>query len=317
MLRNLSIAWRASIGFSIIVALTGALGLFALSEMNDMREGTRQISDDWLPGVMTLSHAAQNVQRIRALTLRMVLTSNPQALEQNYAKLESLKAETRTEISAYENTIRVPEDRAIFERFKGAETAYMQLQGKVVELSRKGQLDEAREIINGEMNQHADALSKNLNELIDFNDRGANDAASTSVEVFVKARTGVMWALLVVSLASFVLAAGLIRSIVLPLRQSVELAKIVSTGDLTTRIEIVGTDEPAQLMEALGTMQRKLRDTLVAIAESSNQLASASEELSTVTEDASRGAVGSTSPNPHGRFRSGHPRTDRSWFLGW
>jgi methyl-accepting chemotaxis protein len=172
MLRNLSIAWRASIGFGLITALTGALGLFALSVMSDMREGTRQISEDWLPGVMTLSHAAQNVQRVRALTLRMMLTSNPLALEENYAKIENLKAETRKELSAYEKTIRDPEDRAIFERFKAAEASYMQLQGKVVELTRKNQLDEAREIINGEMNQHADALSKSLSDLIEFNDRG-------------------------------------------------------------------------------------------------------------------------------------------------
>jgi methyl-accepting chemotaxis protein len=289
MLRNLSIAWRASIGFGLITALTVAIGLFALSVMSDMREGTRQISEDWLPGVMTLSHAAQNVQRVRALTLRMMLTSNPLALEENYAKIENLKAETRKELSAYEKTIREPEDRVIFERFKAAESSYMLLQGKVVELTRKGQLDEAREIINGEMNQHADALSKNLSDLINFNDRGANDAASRSVEVFLKARTGLMWALVIVSLASMVLGIGLIRSIVIPLRQSVELAKVVATGNLTTHIEITGTDEPAQLMAALRSMQGNLRDTIVAIAESSSQLASASEELSTVTEDSSRG----------------------------
>jgi methyl-accepting chemotaxis protein len=289
MLRNISIAWRASIGFGLIAALTGGLGLFALAEMNNMRDGTRQISDDWLPGVMTLSHAAQNIQRIRALTLRMMLASNPAALEQNYTKLENLKTETRDELAAYEKTIRVPEDRAIFEQFKAAETSYMQRQVKVVELSRKGQLDEAREILNGEMNQHADVLSKKLNDLIEFNDRGANEAASSSVEVFFKARTGVMWALVVVSLTSFGLAVALIRSIVMPLRQSVDLAKVISTGNLTTRIEINGTDEPAQLMGALRTMQDNLRDTLLAITESSTQLASASEELSAVTEDASCG----------------------------
>jgi methyl-accepting chemotaxis protein len=42
-------------------------------------------------------------------------------------------------------------------------------------------------------------------------------------------------------------------------------------------------------MDALRTMQDNLRDTLLAITESSTQRASASEELSAVTEDASRG----------------------------
>jgi methyl-accepting chemotaxis protein len=289
MLRNISIAWRSSIGFSLIALLTAVLGVFALSEMGDMREATRQISDDWLPGVMSVSHAAQNVQRIRALTLRVMISRDPKALEQNYSKIDLLKAENRKEMELYEKTILSDEDRVRYERVKDAEAAYMSLQANVLDLSRKDQLEEARNIINGEMNPRADELSKTLAELIELNDRGAHDAASHSVEVFNSARRGVLAVLLVVALASCAVAIGLIRSIVLPLRQSVQLAETVATGNLTTRTEIVGSDEPARLMAALATMQSNLRETIMAIAESSNQLASAAEELSAVTEDASRG----------------------------
>ncbi len=85
------------------------------------------------------------------------------------------------------------------------------------------------------------------------------------------------------------MAVDLIRSIVLPLLQSVKLAETVATGDLTTHTVVIYGDEPARLMTALATMQSNLRDNIMAIAESSNQLASAAEELSAVTEDASRG----------------------------
>jgi methyl-accepting chemotaxis protein len=289
MLRNISIAWRASIGFSLIALLTAVMGVFALSQMRDMSEATRQISEVWLPGVMSLSHATQNVQRIRALTLRVMINRDPQVLEQNYSKIALLKAETSKELSQYEKTILVPEDRALFERFKDAGASYMSHQEKVIELSHKDRLDEASAIINGEMNQHADTMSKTLSDLIDFNDRGANGAAMHSVEVFNSARSGVIGVLLVVALASCAVAIGLIRSIVLPLRQSVHLAETVATGNLTTRTEVFGSDEPARLMAALVTMQSNLRETIMAIAESSNQLASAAEELSAVTEDASRG----------------------------
>ena len=289
MLRNISIAWRASLGFILVTALTAGLGLYALSKLDGMRESARQISDDWLPGVMSLSHGAQNVQRIRALTLRVIINRDPQSLEQNYNKMDVLKTETRDEMEQYEKTILVDEDRALYERFKTAAAAYMSLQAKVIDFSRKDQVDSARDLINGEMNQRADVLSKTLADLIEFNNRGANGAAANSVEVFKSARAGVIGVLLVVALASCVVAVGLIRSIVLPLRQSVRLAETVATGNLTTPTVVVGNDEPARLMAALATMQSNLRDTIAAIAESSNQLASAAEELSAVTEDASRG----------------------------
>lgn len=289
MLRNISIAWRASIGYGLVVLLTAALGLYAFLQMQNMRESTRQISDDWLPGVMTLSHAAQNIQRIRALTLRMMLAEDPQALERDYQKLQTLKAETHEELAAYENTIIDPEDRAIYERFKAAAASYLHLQEQAVQFSLKGRREEALTIVNGEMNQHADVLSNHLSGLIRFNDQGANRAAAQSVEAFLDARTGILWAVAIASLLSLALAVGLIRSIVLPLRQAVALAKVVATGNLTTQVLVTGRDEPAQLMAALLAMQTELRDTVLAISQSANQLASACEELTGVTEEASRG----------------------------
>ncbi|RWU21101.1 methyl-accepting chemotaxis protein [Pseudomonas alkylphenolica] len=289
MFRTINIAWRASIGFSLVTALTAVLGIFALIKLEDMRESTRQISDDWLPGVMVLSQGAQNVQRIRALTLRIMISRDPATLEQNYSKIDVLKADTRKAMAEYEKTIILDEDRVLYERFKAAEAAYMALQVNVIDLSRKNQLDEARNLINGEMNPRADELSKALAELIELNNRGANQAAANSVDVFNSARSGVIAALLLVALASCVVAVSLIRSIVLPLRQSVQLAETVATGNLTTPVVAIGNDEPARLMNALATMQSNLRSTIMAIAESSNQLASAAEELSAVTEDASRG----------------------------
>ena len=81
----------------------------------------------------------------------------------------------------------------------------------------------------------------------------------------------------------------LTRSIVLPLAQSLKIAQGVASGDLTGEISVTGSDEPARLQQALKGMQENLRDTIRRIAESSNLLASASEELSCVTEDATRG----------------------------
>ncbi|WP_442967030.1 methyl-accepting chemotaxis protein [Pseudomonas sp. R32] len=88
-----------------------------------------------------------------------------------------------------------------------------------------------------------------------------------------------------------VLALTLTRSIVRPLAQSLKVAEVVATGDLTPQISVQGKDEPARLLAALKQMQQSLRDTIGRISDSSSQLASASEELSAVTEDATRGLM--------------------------
>ncbi|WP_425326743.1 methyl-accepting chemotaxis protein [Pseudomonas saudiphocaensis] len=95
--------------------------------------------------------------------------------------------------------------------------------------------------------------------------------------------------MLLAALATVILAMLLTRSIVRPLNEAVTIAEVVASGNLTHRIEVIGRDEPARLLKALKTMQDNLRNTIQNISDSSNQLASAAEELNAVTEDSTRG----------------------------
>ncbi|WP_442114339.1 methyl-accepting chemotaxis protein [Pseudomonas sp. NUPR-001] len=109
--------------------------------------------------------------------------------------------------------------------------------------------------------------------------------------MYVNARVWVIALSLGALVVTVILALALTRSIVQPLAQSLQVAEVVATGDLTPQIAVHGTDEPARLLAALKQMQHSLRDTIGRISDSSNQLASASEELSAVTEDATRGLM--------------------------
>ncbi|WP_431978477.1 methyl-accepting chemotaxis protein [Pseudomonas phenolilytica] len=95
--------------------------------------------------------------------------------------------------------------------------------------------------------------------------------------------------LVVAGLLTWLLAWLFTRSIVQPLGEAVKVAEIVAGGDLSQPIEIAGSDEPARLLIALKAMQGSLRETIQRISDSSNQLASAAEELNVVTEDSTRG----------------------------
>ena len=81
----------------------------------------------------------------------------------------------------------------------------------------------------------------------------------------------------------------LTSSITLPITEALFLAETVAKGDLTQAIQVTGQDETSRLLSALALMQQNLRDALVHISNSSTQLASAAEELNSVTDDASRG----------------------------
>ncbi|MDH0302932.1 MULTISPECIES: methyl-accepting chemotaxis protein [unclassified Pseudomonas] len=288
-LRRLNIAPRAGLGFGIMALLVVALGGFALQQMTSMRQQSEQVDNNWLPSVISVGRMTQDMLRIRALTLRLLVNTDPAAQQQNRARIDEIKGGLSKAQSHYDTLIVLPEERTLFDRYQGLERQYMALQGQVVQLATEGRIDAAAALVNGEMNQLADQMTATLNELIELNNHQANSATDLAEAVYNGAKVWVGVLLLIALTLTVVLALALTRSIVRPLGQSLRVAETVATGDLTPQITIQGDDEPARLLAALKSMQQSLRETIGRISDSASQLASASEELSAVTEDATRG----------------------------
>ncbi|QXI13670.1 methyl-accepting chemotaxis protein [Pseudomonas zeae] len=288
-IRSLNIAPRAGLGFGLLALMVFALGAFALLQMSNMRAQSDEVDNNWLPSVMAVGEMSQDMLRLRALTMRLLLNRDPQALEQNVAKLNELRGVLSEAQQRYDVLIVLPEERKLFDRFKVAEHQYLEFQAQVMQLSAQNRVAEAATILNGQMSPLADEIAVLLRELVELNKHNANLATEAARLVFMNSRVWVGVMIGVTALITIGLALLLTRSIVLPLAQSLGVAEVVAGGDLTGDINISGKDEPARLLQALKSMQHNLRETIRQISESSSQLASASEELSCVTEDATRG----------------------------
>jgi len=288
-IRNFNIAPRAGVGFGLLALMVFALGAFALLQMSNMRAQSDEVDNNWLPSVMAVGDMSQDMLRLRALTMRLLLNRDPKALEQNVAKLSELRNGLTDTQRRYEGLIALPEERALFDRFKVAEQKYLELQAQVVQLSGQNRVADASAILNQQMSSLADEIAVTLRELVDLNKHNANLATEAARQVFNHSRVWVAAMIALTTLITIGLAWLLTRSIVVPLTQSLGVAEVVAGGDLTGDIHIAGKDEPARLLQALKSMQLNLRETIRRISESSTQLASASEELSSVTEDATRG----------------------------
>ena len=154
---------------------------------------------------------------------------------------------------------------------------------------RAGNDAQAMEVLAGAINQHANDMSSSLGALLDFNRAAAGKAARFAENVYGNAIVGVIVVIVAAALLTILLAWLFTRSLLVPLGQAPEEALAVAAGDLTREIRVTGRDEPAQLLDALRTMQGNLRSAVQQIADSSSQLASAAEELNAVTENSSRG----------------------------
>lgn len=288
-IRRLNISSRSAAGFGLIGLMVLALGLFALKQMAEMRKESNEVDQNWLPSIVSLSSLNAGMQRTRALTMRMVMLNSDEARAATAQMLGKLIDDVNQAKAEYEKLLTTADEKAAYERFKTTHALYMVEQRKVVELATQGAREKAMDVMNGSISQHADGMTKALLDLQRINGEEAGHAADRARAAYETAFSWVVITIIMAALVTVTLAVLFTRSIVRPLNQALQVAEAVAAGDLTRDVAIEGNDEPARLLVALKAMQTNLRNTVQGISDSSNQLASAAEELNTVTEDSTRG----------------------------
>lgn len=288
MFRQMNIALRAGLGFGIVALLVFALGVFALTRISAMEDEAEEIGQHLLPTIQLLGQANQEFLRIRAGTLRLLI-GDQQEQRSGVDGLETLRRTLAQERQDLDRLVQDAQGKALLATFDQSLARYESFQRQMIDLALQGRTDEAIAITRGELNEHARVTSETLRDLIDIKRKAADAASANSMAVAASAFQGVVVAMVLAVFATIILALLLTRSIVQPLAEAVGVAEVIAGGDLTRSIQVVGNDEPARLLVALQAMQQSLRETIQGISHSSNQLASAAEELNVVTEDSTRG----------------------------
>ena len=288
-IRNMNIAPRAFLGFAFIAALVIGLSVFSVNRMALIRQATIDMESNQLPSIATLSVMLENSLRLRITSFRTLVNREPASLRETDARIAELIGKLQTAKKAYAALPTGAEELAVFKQFEATLSTFLEIQAKVLELSGQDKIEDMRVLINTRMKEATDLMGAQINQLILMNTKSATDAAALSRQEYDSANLGIIGVSVVAVLLTILLAWLLTRSIVNPLSRAVRAAEEIAAGDLTRPIEVDGKDEAAQLLLALVTMQRNLRQTIELISGSSTQLASAAEELSAVTEESSRG----------------------------
>jgi methyl-accepting chemotaxis protein len=288
-IRSMNIAPRAFLGFAFIAALVIGLSVFSVNRMAVIRQATTDMESNHLPSIASLSAMLENTLRLRITSFRTLVNREPASLLETDARIAELIGKLQAAKKAYAALPAEGEELAVYNQFEATLITFLEVQAKVLELSRQDKTDDMRALINTRMKEATDLMGVQINQLIAINKKDATDAATVSKGQYDNANVGVIAVSIIAVLMTVMLAWLLTRSIVSPLARAVRAAEEIAAGDLTRAIHVDGKDEAAHLLRALSTMQRNLRQTLGLIAGSSTQLASAAEELSVVTEQSSRG----------------------------
>lgn len=299
---RLSVGQRIGAAFLVVVVTMLALSAVGVSRVSAISGHLTTINDSNSVKQRYAINFRGSVHD-RAIAVRdVVLATTPAEVDTEVARIATLADKYRaSEVkldAIYRDASRVngPEKAARAE-IDRVQAATLPLVGQVVDLTRRGQHDQALSVLEGQAKPLFVEWLKSINVLIDL-EEAQNKTESDQARGIASAFSVVMFGLcLVAAVLAAVVGWWTARSVTRPLGQAAEVMAAVAAGDLTGRLDVPGRDEVSRMArstnEALETVSgivRTIRGSARAVSDASGSLTGLTGDISASADQAAREA---------------------------
>jgi methyl-accepting chemotaxis protein len=292
MIRNLKIGQRLGFAFAMLLALLVLITFIGITGISKTFGSVQNMYTASVVPLGAISKVEYFALRNRILVMDMIMNSTPENISDRNKELIRNSEALDKDWKEYKDNQLPPEAQSIIKEF---EPAYAAFENQLLIAARDSLLANKKEEATTIFIERSRTLGPpvfkmiaNLKDLQIKSAKGQFDAAS-AVNSSVKTFTLVV-ALLSILLGLF-LAWLITRSITRPMNAAVKISQTVTSGDLTSYIEVNSKDETGMLLNALNEMNENLQNIVGnvrsgtdAISTSISQIASGNLDLSARTE---------------------------------
>ena len=267
-------------GFLIVLALSGFVSVYTLTQVAKMVDNVNEVDELWMPNVSLLGMMNGDVSDVERLALAIIVEQNPsetekmnEALQLLLAKIEDERKQLLTMISGDARA------EQLYEQFSMNYDEYVQKMPTFIDFGLKNDYD-----TSSKLHTEAYPLWYTANDIIaqltEYGNSVSKEATSGSVKLAERAFTIVIVMTIITVLIGLCIALFIASMISRPIRKMSEAAAAIAEGDLTgERITLKNRDELGVLATSFNTMSQNLRSMIQSVSETSEQVAASSEEL--------------------------------------
>ncbi|TWC61321.1 methyl-accepting chemotaxis protein [Pseudomonas sp. SJZ103] len=290
ILRKLNIAPRSALSFGFFCSMIIGLGVVALIQASSLNDAEKFVENNVVPSISILAKMDREFLSIRNNNSRLRNPIEPaERRAQALVEVQTSRGSFKDLIQKLQPLIVTAKGKQLIGELAKDYSTYEVVQEQYLALTGAGKFEDAVKLSSEVMKFKADGVNTVLQNLTELNNNKAMNAGKDATRIYEQSKLIVGGFILVSTLAAIVLAFMYTRSLTTPVNRSLAIAERIAKNDLSEVIDVQGTDEVARLMQALKAMQANLRTTLLSISDSSSQLASTSEEMHAVTENANTG----------------------------
>ena len=287
-LANMKIGVRLALGFSLVIAMlliavaVALLRLAGLGEANDSL-----IQKEWVKAeaaALVDSTARANARR----TMELLIATDATQIARIQDQIDANKRRIDTALATLDRLVYLPRGKAMLASVKQDRAAYVASFTRVATLVSQGERDKAIRLMNEQTLPAIDKLQQAIAELEGFQKAIVQDKAA---EISASIVSASLWTLVLTVLAVAVgglIAMWITRAITRPMNEAVHVAQAVAAGDLTSRIEVVTTNESGRLLTALNDMNGSLTRIVSEVHAGSNAISTATGQIAAGNLDLSQ-----------------------------
>ena len=281
-MRGLRIATRLAAGFSVVAGLLLALVLAVAYFGHVQREelaakiGANTQKDAVIGNLKTITQDRTDYLR------QVVTTVNLRGALRDGGELQRLGKEYNAALAELHRQPLDPKERETVARLDALETEYAE-----AEREANSQPDDAATASTFQ-SRALTSVRKAGTEIEGLGEQvieGYKAPVQSFVERGRAATTLVLILTAAIALVVVFVAWGITRGITGPLREAVDAATRVASGDLTGEIEARGRDEAADLLRAMAEMNARLGGMVLRIRQSADSIALAADQVSVGNEE--------------------------------
>ncbi|CDG82788.1 HAMP domain protein [Janthinobacterium agaricidamnosum NBRC 102515 = DSM 9628] len=261
---------------SVLLLATATLGVMRLAALNTQMN---DVIHDKYPKTVLANDVIKNVNIIARASRSILLMSDPEQIEGEYAAIEKAGKNTRASLEKLDQMIVSAKGRELLKAVLDARTAFNVGRDEVLRLEHEGSKEEAVKLLLASVRALQHTYLDALEELIVYQDQLMEASGADVRAEYSNARDwmfGLSGLAVLLSVAIAVLAT---RSIVRPLKHAVMIAQTVAAGDLTLRFESRSTDETGILLQALAVMNASLLNIVNQVRAGTDTIATASTQI--------------------------------------
>ena len=284
-MKNITVAARLGIGFSVVILLLLVVAAIGISRLSILNEDVVVIEKK-VEMVSLSNDIIQKTFQIGISLRNMMLAENTDDVRKQKTQVLEHRAAIMKDVEKLWPLVVDPNARQILEKAKAERASYIDGQDKLISLIEAGTLEDARTYLNKELRPILRRYQEALREFNQYQNEQVIQAGNSAHEHNTSAR---ILTLVVVALAlavSVALALWVIRSVTGPLGGEPDAAREVieriAQGDLTGNIPVRNGDK-SSLMVSTQRMQNNLRRMLADLRDNADGVASAAQEMASAS----------------------------------